>query len=101
MTLTLIAAVAENGVIGANGELAWRNSDDLRRFKSLTTGHPLVMGRRTYESIGRPLPGRRTIVVTRSRDWTAAGVEVAHSIPEALTLVEGLDAFIVGGGDIY
>lgn len=101
MTITLIASVAENGVIGADGDLAWRNSDDLRRFKSLTMGHPLLMGRRTYESIGRPLPGRRTIVVSRSADWTADGVEVAHSVAEALALVDGTDSFIVGGGEIY
>ncbi len=101
MTLTLIASVAENGVIGSEGDLAWRNSDDLRRFKKLTLGHPVVMGRRTFDSIGRPLPGRRNIVVTRAPEWTAQGVEVAHSIDEALLLVDGRDAFVLGGGEIY
>ncbi len=101
MTLTLIASVAENGVIGSDGDLAWRNSEDLRRFKRLTLGHPVVMGRRTFDSIGRPLPGRRTIVVTRSKDWAVDGVEVASSVAEALTLVEGLDTFVLGGGEIY
>ena len=101
MTVTLIASVAANGVIGAGGDLAWRNSDDLRRFKSLTTGHPIVMGRKTFDSIGRPLPGRRTIVVTRSADWSFDGVETVHSVDEALHLVGGEDVFVIGGGEIY
>jgi dihydrofolate reductase len=100
MTITLIASVAENGVIGADGDLAWRDSDDLRRFKKLTLGHPVLMGRRTFESIGRPLPDRRNIVLTRSR-WAADGVEVAHSIPEALQLVGEQDLFVIGGGAVY
>lgn len=101
MTITLIASVAENGVIGADGDLAWRNSEDLRRFKSLTTGHPIVMGRRTFDSIGRALPGRRTIVVTRSAQWMADGVEVAHSMADALALAGDGDTFVIGGGEIY
>ncbi|QNK79874.1 ACT domain-containing protein [Nakamurella sp. PAMC28650] len=101
MSVVLIASVAENGVIGADGDLAWRNSEDLRRFKSLTTGHPIVMGRRTFDSIGRALPGRRTIVVTRSSSWTADGVEVAHSVPDALALAAGGETFVIGGGEIY
>ena len=78
MTVTLVAAVAANGVIGRDGGLPWHLPDDLRRFKRLTMGHVLVMGRRTYESIGRPLPGRMTVVLTRQPDWSAPGVEVAH-----------------------
>ena len=101
MTITLIASVAENGVIGADGDLAWRNSDDLRRFKKLTLGHPVLMGRRTFESIGRPLPDRRNIVLTRAGRWSADGVEVASSIPEALHLVGEQDLFIIGGGAVY
>ena len=101
MTITLIASVAENGVIGADGDLAWRNSDDLRRFKKLTLGHPVLMGRRTFESIGRPLPDRRNIVLTRTSRWSADGAEVAHSIPEALELVGEQDLFIIGGGAVY
>jgi dihydrofolate reductase len=101
MSVTLIASVAENGVIGTGGGLAWRNSEDLRRFKSLTTGHPIVMGRRTFDSIGRALPGRRTIVVTRSADWTADGVEVVHSVEAGLALVPDADTFVIGGGEIY
>ena len=101
MTITLIASVAENGVIGAEGDLAWRDSDDLRRFKKLTLGHPVLMGRRTYESIGRPLPDRHNIVLTRRSGWAADGVDVAHSIPEALALVGERDLFVIGGGAVY
>ena len=77
MTVTLIAAVASNGVIGRDGDLAVRIPEDLRRFKALTMGHTLVMGRKTWDSIGRALPGRRTIVVTRQPDWSAEGADVA------------------------
>jgi dihydrofolate reductase len=100
MTVTLIAAVARNGVIGVDGDLPWRLPEDLRRFKALTLGGTLVMGRKTYESIGRPLPGRTTIVVTRQADWHADGVTVAHSLEDALALVEG-DAWVAGGGEVY
>ncbi|MDN5804953.1 MAG: dihydrofolate reductase, partial [Microlunatus sp.] len=72
-----IAAVARNGVIGAGGDIPWRIREDLARFKALTTGHVLIMGRKTYDSIGRPLPGRTTVVVTRDPDWNADGVIVA------------------------
>ncbi|MET3806089.1 dihydrofolate reductase [Nakamurella sp. UYEF19] len=99
--ITLIASVAENGTIGADGDLAWRNSDDLRRFRNLTMGHPILMGRRTFDSIGRALPGRRTIVMTRSTDWSAAGVEVVHSVQDGLDLVAGEEAFVIGGGEVY
>jgi dihydrofolate reductase len=101
MTVTLIASVAENGIIGGDGELAWRNSEDLRRFKKLTVGHPVLMGRRTFESIGRPLPDRRNIVVTRSSGWSSDGVEWAHSVEQALALTSGDDVFVIGGGEIY
>ena len=73
MTITLVAAVARNGTIGADGGLPWRLPADLKRFKALTMGHPMIMGRRTYDSIGRALPGRRTIVVTRDPAWSAPG----------------------------
>ena len=84
--MTIVAAVARNGVIGADGGLPWHLPDELRLFKETTLGHVLVMGRRTYESIGRPLPGRTTVVVTRRRDWSpgTAEVVVAHGIDEAL-----------------
>ena len=100
MTVTLIAAVARNGVVGMGNDLVWRHTDDMRRFRTLTLGRTLVMGRKTYDSIGRPLPGRTTIVVTRDRAWTADGVTVAHSIEEALAAA-GADVVIAGGGEIY
>ena len=88
MRISIIVAVAENGVIGRGGELPWHLSDDLRRFKQLTMGHTIIMGRRTWESIGRPLPGRRMIVVSRQPDYRidAEGVEVAASLDDALRI---------------
>ncbi len=102
-TVTLVAAVGANGVIGAAGGLPWHLPEDLAHFKRLTLGHPMIMGRTTFESIGRVLPGRTTIVVTRQRDWSAPGVEVAASLDEALTLAGTLDdeMFVVGGGQVY
>ena len=99
--LSVIVAVTSNGVIGRDDRLPWRLATDLRRFKRLTMGHHLIMGRRTFESIGRPLPGRTTIVVTRKpQSW--AGVLVANSLHEAYRMVQGdREAFIVGGGQIY
>ena len=99
-----IAAVGSNGVIGADQDIPWRIPEDWRRFKALTMGHVLIMGRRTYESIGRPLPGRSTVVVTRDRDWRADGVQVALSVPEAFTQALSLGlprVFVAGGGQIY
>lgn len=103
MSVTLVAAVAANGVIGVDGALPWRLPEDLEHFKALTLGHPMVMGRATYESIGRPLPGRTTIVVTRQAGWSAAGVEVAGSLEEALARAAAIDddVFLVGGGQVY
>jgi dihydrofolate reductase len=105
VTVTIVAAVARNGVIGAGGGLPWHLPEDLQRFKALTMGHVLVMGRRTYESIGHPLPGRTTVVVTRSPDWSAGEDEVlrARDLPGALSLAEELDdeVFVVGGGQVY
>jgi dihydrofolate reductase len=95
----IIAAVAENGVIGANNKLPWRLPEDLKRFKALTMGHTLVMGRKTFDSIGRPLPGRTTIVITRDRSWTHEGVITAHGLDEALAHPGEL--FVAGGGEIY
>jgi len=103
MTVTLVAAVGANGVIGAAGGLPWRLPADLAHFKQLTLGHPMIMGRTTFESIGRVLPGRTTIVITRQPDWTANGVEVAGSLDAALTRAAELDdeIFVVGGGQVY
>src|SRR6266498_4919439 len=81
--LAIIAAVAANGVIGANNRLPWRLPDDLRRFRALTTGHAVIMGRRTWQSIGRPLPGRQNIVVSRNRDYQAPGATVVDSLEGA------------------
>jgi len=103
MTLTLVAAVADNGVIGAAGDIPWRLPADFAHFKALTLGHVLVMGRATYESIGRPLPGRTTIVLTRDATWSADGVLVAGDLDEALRLAEGIDdeVFVAGGASVY
>ncbi|HEX5470243.1 MAG TPA: dihydrofolate reductase [Lacipirellulaceae bacterium] len=105
MRVSIIAAVAANGVIGRNGRLPWKLSNDLRRFKRLTMGHTIIMGRRTWESIGRPLPGRRTIVVTRQSDYQVAdGVQIASSLEEALLAAEACDetdTFVVGGAELY
>ena len=105
MTVTLVAAIARNGVIGVDGGLPWHLPDDLRRFKELTLGHVLVMGRKTYESIGHPLPGRTTIVVTRSPSWdsAAAEVRVAGSVSDAIEAAAALDdeVFVVGGAQVY
>ncbi len=101
--ITLIAAVAENGVIGVDGRLPWHLPADLKRFKALTWGRPIVMGRRTFESIGRPLPGRRNIVLTRDRGWRApAKVVVAHDPDEALRLAgAAAEVMVIGGAEIY
>lgn len=101
LELVLVAAVAQNGVIGAGGGLPWHLPEDLAHFKQLTWGHVLVMGRRTFEAIGKPLPGRRTIVVTRTRDWSAAGVQVAESLDDAIDKAGSGPVMIVGGGEIY
>jgi dihydrofolate reductase len=102
-TVTLVAAVAANGVIGKDGALPWRLPDDLRHFKRLTRGHVLVMGRRTFDSIGRPLPDRTTIVVTRQPQWQAEGVQTAADVPEALARAAQLDeqVFVAGGQEIF
>ena len=100
--ITLIAALGTNRVIGREGRMPWHLPEDLAHFKATTMGHPLLMGRATFESIGRPLPGRRTIVITHNRDWHHADVEVAHSFPDALTLAGPADeVFVAGGGQVY
>ena len=99
--LSAIVAMAANRCIGRDNALPWRLPADLKRFKQLTLGHTLVMGRRTYESIGRPLPGRTTVVVTRQPGYAPQGVRVAHSLEQALVLAEGDEVFIAGGADLY
>jgi dihydrofolate reductase len=100
--LALIAAVAANGVIGDRNRLPWRLPDDLRHFRALTTGHAVIMGRKTWESLAAPLPGRQNIVVTRDPDYRAAGAEVATTLDQALALVRlPAPAFCIGGGELY
>jgi dihydrofolate reductase len=101
-TVALVAAVAANGVIGAGNRLPWRLADDLRHFRALTTGHAVIMGRRTWESLPRALPERQNIVVTRQRGYAAAGAEVAGSFNEALALVRLPEpVFCIGGGELF
>jgi dihydrofolate reductase len=98
----LIAAVARNGVIGANNALPWRLPADLRHFRALTTGHSIVMGRRTWESLGRALPERQNIVVTRRPGYAAAGATVARSLDAAVAMAElSLPIFCIGGGELF
>ena len=102
--LSAIAAISKNRVIGHNGKLPWHIPKDLQRVKALTLNHPISMGRKTFESIGQPLPKRHNIVVTRQPDYSANGILVAHSVNQALDLAKTLDdqeIFIFGGGEIY
>jgi len=106
--IVAVAARARNGVIGAGNALPWRLSSDLKRFKALTLGKPMIMGRRTWDSIGRPLPGRETIAVSRDPGFSPAGAHVAKGLPEALRLAETLAAkmganeiIVAGGGEIF
>lgn len=98
--IVFVIARAENGVIGRDGALPWRIPEDLKRFKALTMGAPMIMGRKTFESLPKLLPGRRHIVLTRG-DWQAEGAEVVHNVEEALALVQGPRVSIVGGAEIY
>ncbi|EAP99570.1 probable dihydrofolate reductase oxidoreductase protein [Janibacter sp. HTCC2649] len=100
--VTLIAAVGRNGVIGADNDMPWHLPEDFAFFKRTTMGHAMVMGRKTFDSIGRALPGRRTIVITRQPDWHHADVETVHSLDDALGLAGPVgEVFVAGGGEIY
>jgi len=99
--MTLVVARAVNGVIGRDGTLPWRISADLKRFKRLTMGSAMVMGRKTFDSLPGLLPGRRHIVLTRDRNWSAAGADVAHSVDEALTMAGSEPISIIGGAEIF
>ena len=104
MNISIIVAVSENGVIGRDNQLIWRLPDDLKRFKKLTLGHPMIMGRKTFESIGKPLPGRTSIVITRNPNFAFDGVVVVHSLEKAVEearKIEEQEVFIIGGGDLY
>jgi dihydrofolate reductase len=99
--LTLVAALSRNRVIGRDNALPWHIGADLKRFKALTMGKPILMGRRTYESIGRALPGRENLVLTRGNGFAPAGVQVLESFEAALELSRGRELMVIGGGDIY
>jgi len=100
--VSLIVAMAQNGVIGRDNALPWRLPEDLRRFKASTLGKPILMGRKTFESIGRALPGRSNFVLTRDRGWSAPGVAVVHSVEEALAQAAGAAELVaIGGAEIY
>ena len=99
--IALVVARSENNVIGKDGDLPWRIPDDLKRFKDLTMGAPMIMGRKTFESLPGLLPGRRHIVMTRDRSWTAPGVDVAHDAAEALEKAGSGRISVIGGGEIY
>ncbi|MGI8947080.1 MAG: dihydrofolate reductase [Ornithinimicrobium sp.] len=100
-SLTLVAAVGRNGVIGDGASMPWHLPEDLAHFKRTTMGGVMLMGRLTFDSIGRALPGRRSIVITRDSAWAAEGVQVAHSMPEALLVAGDEQIFVIGGGEIY
>ena len=99
--IVFVLARADNGVIGVDGRLPWRLPADLKRFKALTMGTPMVMGRKTFESFPAPLPGRRHIVLTRDRNWSAVGAEVAHNVEAALARAGAGEVTVVGGAEIY
>jgi dihydrofolate reductase len=106
--ISLVVAVTRNGVIGRDGDLPWRLSSDLKRFKSLTLGKPVVMGRKCYASIAKPLPGRPNIVITRDQGFSGEGLHIAHSFDEGMAIAEALatkvgveEVCVIGGGEIY
>ncbi|MEG3176250.1 dihydrofolate reductase [Sphingomonas sp. RB3P16] len=99
--ITFHLARAENGVIGVDGKLPWHLPADLKRFKARTTGKPMVMGRKTFESFPAPLPGRRHIVLTRDPNWRSDGAEIAHSVEDALTLAGAGDIAVIGGAEVF
>ncbi len=102
MSLSIIVAMAANNVIGVDNQLPWHLSADLKYFKTVTMGKPIIMGRKTFQSIGRALPGRRNIVITRDTAWSADGVEVVHAPESALTAVSDVpEAMVIGGAEIY
>ncbi|WP_282126151.1 dihydrofolate reductase [Marinifilum flexuosum] len=102
MNLAIIVAASRNNVIGKDNQLIWRLSADLKRFKALTTGHTIIMGRKTFDSIGKPLPNRTSVIITRQENYKQEGCIVVHSLEEALDVVKDQDkVFIIGGGTIY
>lgn len=101
MIVSVIVAVANNNAIGGNNQLLWHISADLKMFKRITSGHTVVMGRKTYESIGRPLPNRQNIVISRNCELTIPGVTVVQSLEDAVAAASGDELFVIGGGEIY
>ncbi|MYM36704.1 dihydrofolate reductase [Duganella sp. FT94W] len=99
--LTIIVATDAQRGIGINNTLPWKLPEDLAHFKRTTSGHPIIMGRKTFDSIGRPLPNRRNIVVTRNDNWTRDGVERVGSLDAAIALLDGAEGFVIGGAEIY
>lgn len=99
--LSIIVATDRRGGIGINNQLPWHLPEDLQHFKNTTSGFPIIMGRKTFDSIGRPLPKRRNIVITRSHEWNQVGVETVNSLQQALDLLDGDVAFVIGGAQIY
>lgn len=101
-SLSLIVAIAQNNVIGINNTLPWHLPEDLKRFRALTMGHHIIMGRRTYESLGRLLPGRTTVIVTRNSDYVVEGAIVVHSLNDAISACgDDAEAFLIGGAELY
>lgn len=102
MIISSVVAIAENRGIGKDNHLLWRLPADLKHFKDITTGHTVIMGRKTYESVGKPLPNRRNIIITRNKDLKIEGAEVVNTLDQALALCEGVpEVFIIGGAEIY
>ncbi|APA68143.1 dihydrofolate reductase [Janthinobacterium sp. 1_2014MBL_MicDiv] len=99
--LTIVVATDQQGGIGIDNTLPWKLPEDLAHFKRLTTGHPILMGRKTFDSIGRPLPNRRNIVITRNAAWRHDGVEAVGSLEEAIALLDGAQGYVIGGAEIY
>lgn len=99
--IAIIVATDKQGGIGKDNALLWHLPNDLKRFKSITSGHPIIMGRKTYDSIGRPLPNRLNIIITQNKDLNIEGCVIVHSLKEAIIAAEGKDVFIIGGGSIY
>tara|TARA_X000000950_G_C13695022_1_gene569723 strand:- start:285 stop:773 length:489 start_codon:yes stop_codon:yes gene_type:complete len=100
--ITIIAAIAKNNALGKDNDLIWHLPADLKRFKNVTSGHPILMGRNTFESIGKPLPNRTTVIITRNKDYVKEGCLIANSVEEAIELVQDKpEIFIIGGAQVY
>jgi dihydrofolate reductase len=104
MIISFVVAAAKNNVIGKDGQLPWQLANDMKRFKNITWGMPVLMGRKSYDSLGKPLAGRTNIILTRNKDWSAEGTTVVSNFDEAVKLVEAMDVkelMVIGGGEIF